>query len=54
MQACAKKQDFIQYNLLDTKFHKTFFILASNRYLLEHYDNINSINYQNSFHTITI
>tara|TARA_B100001142_G_scaffold282991_1_gene295731 strand:+ start:210 stop:881 length:672 start_codon:yes stop_codon:yes gene_type:complete len=43
MQACAKKKDFIQYNLLDTKFHKTFFILASNRYLLEHYDNINSI-----------
>ena len=43
MQVCSKKQDFLQYNLLDTKFHKTFFILASNRYLLRHYDNINSV-----------
>ena len=43
MKVCSKKQDFLQHNLLDTKFHKTFFILASNRYLLEHYDNINSV-----------
>ena len=43
MKGSAKNNDFFQHNLLDTKFHKTFFILASNRYLLEHYDNINSV-----------
>jgi len=43
MKGCAKNNDFFQHNLLDTKFHKTFFIVASNRYLLEHYDNINSV-----------
>ena len=43
MKGSAKNNDFFQHNLLDTKFHKTFFILASNRYLLAHYDNINSV-----------
>ena len=43
MKGSAKNNDFFQHNLLDTKFHKTFFILASNHYLLEHYDNINSV-----------
>ena len=43
MKGSAKNNDFFQHNLLDTKFHKTFFIVASNRYLLEHYDNINSV-----------
>ena len=43
LKGSAKNNDFSLHNLLDTKFHKTFFILASNRYLLEHYYNINSI-----------
>jgi DNA-binding GntR family transcriptional regulator len=38
-----KENDFVKYNLTDTKFHKSFFILSSNRYLINNYDNINSI-----------
>ena len=38
-----KKKDFIKYNLIDTKFHKSFFILSSNRYLIKNYENINGI-----------
>ena len=38
-----KKNDFIKYNLIDTKFHKSFFILSSNRYLIKNYENINGI-----------
>ena len=29
--------DIKNYDLLDTKFHKLFFVLSSNRYLLKHY-----------------
>ena len=35
--------DFIKYSLIDSKFHKSFFLLSSNRYLTKYYDNINSI-----------
>ena len=38
-----KNKDFAKYNLTDTKFHKSFFILSSNRYLIKNYENINSI-----------
>jgi len=38
-----KENDFVKYNLIDTKFHKSFFILSSNRYLIKNYENINSI-----------
>ena len=38
-----KKKDFIKYNLIDTKFHKSFFILSSNRYLIKNYENINGM-----------
>ena len=38
-----KENDFVKYNLIDTKFHKYFFILSSNRYLIKTYENINGI-----------
>jgi len=38
-----KNNNFAKYNLTDTKFHKSFFILSSNRYLIKNYENINSI-----------
>ena len=38
-----KENDFVKYNLIDTKFHKYFFILSSNRYLIKNYENINGI-----------
>ena len=38
-----KKNDFVKYNLTDTKYHKSFFLLSSNRYLLKTYENINGI-----------
>ena len=43
MEKSTKKVDMKQYNSLDTKFHKLFFILSSNRYLLKHYESINGI-----------
>jgi len=43
MEKSTKKGDMKQYNSLDTKFHKLFFILSSNRYLLKHYESINGI-----------
>tara|TARA_B110000014_G_C19775099_1_gene403228 strand:- start:349 stop:618 length:270 start_codon:yes stop_codon:yes gene_type:complete len=36
-EVCIKENKFVKYNLLDTKFHKSFFNLASNRYLLKHF-----------------
>ena len=38
-----KNKDIAKYKLTDTKFHKSFFILSSNRYLIKNYENINSI-----------
>jgi DNA-binding GntR family transcriptional regulator len=38
-----KVNDFKKYNLIDTKFHKSFFILSSNRYLTKNYENISGI-----------
>ena len=38
-----KNNDFVKYNITDTKFHKSFFILSSNRYLIKNYENINGI-----------
>ena len=35
--------DHIKFNLTDSQFHKSFFILSSNRYLIKNYENINSI-----------
>ena len=32
--------DIKNYNILDTKFHKLFFLLSTNRYLLKHYESI--------------
>ena len=51
MEECTKRRTFSfhnkcnygdikNYDLLDTKFHKLFFILSSNRYLLKHYESI--------------
>ena len=40
---CVSKNKIKKYDLLDTKFHKTFFLLSANRYLLKHYENINGI-----------
>ena len=38
-----KQNDFVKFNLTDSKFHKSFFILSSNRYLIKNYENINGI-----------
>ena len=38
-----KENDLVKYNLTDTKYHKSFFLLSSNRYLLKTYENINGI-----------
>ena len=38
-----KNNDYVRYNLTDSKFHKSFFDLSSNRYLIKNYANINSI-----------
>ena len=43
MKECIKNNDYVKYNLMDTKYHKSFFILSSNRFLIKHYENINSI-----------
>ena len=43
MGKSTKKGYMKQYDFLDTKFHKLFFILSSNRYLLKHYESINGI-----------
>ena len=43
MKGCIKENNFEKHNLSDTKFHKSFFNLASNRYLAKHYDNIISV-----------
>ena len=47
-----KENDFVEYNLTDTKFHKSFFILSSNRYLIKTYENINGIIETIRTHTI--
>ena len=43
MKKCVSNNKIKKYDLLDTKFHKTFFLLSANRYLLKHYENINGI-----------
>ena len=43
MKECINSNDYIRYNKIDSKFHKSFFNLSSNRYLLKHYENIISI-----------
>ena len=43
MKESIKNNDYVKYNLMDTKYHKSFFILSSNRFLLKHYENISSI-----------
>lgn len=43
MEKCVSNNKIKRYYLLDTKFHKTFFVLSANRYLLKHYENINGI-----------
>ncbi len=43
MQECIKNNDYLSYNILDSKFHKSLFIFSSNRYLLKQYENISSI-----------
>ena len=48
-----KNKDIAKYKLTDTKFHKSFFILSSNRYLTNSYENINSIIETIRTHTVT-
>ena len=43
LKVSIKKNDFVKYNLIDSKYHQSFFILSSNRFLIKHYANINSI-----------
>ena len=43
MEVCKNFNEVRNYDLLDTKFHKTFFMICSNRYLLKNYENINGI-----------
>ena len=38
-----KSNDFEKYILTDSKFHKSFFVISSNRYLKKNYENINGI-----------
>jgi DNA-binding GntR family transcriptional regulator len=38
-----KSNDFKKYILTDSKFHKSFFVISSNRYLKKNYENINGI-----------
>ena len=38
-----KSNDFEKYILTDSKFHKSFFDISSNRYLKKNYENINGI-----------
>jgi DNA-binding GntR family transcriptional regulator len=38
-----KSNDFEKYILTDTKFHKSFFVISSNRYLINNYENINGV-----------
>jgi DNA-binding GntR family transcriptional regulator len=38
-----KSNDFKKYNITDSKFHKSFFVISSNRYLNKNYENINGI-----------
>ena len=35
-----KENDFVKYILTDSKFHKSFFVISSNRYLNKNYENI--------------
>ena len=43
MEKCVRNNEIKKFNLLDTKFHKTFFLISGNRYLLKSYENINGI-----------
>ena len=38
-----KQNNFVKFNSTDSKFHKSFFILSSNRYLIKNYENINGV-----------
>ena len=38
-----KSNNFEKYILTDSKFHKSFFVISSNRYLNKNYENINGI-----------
>ena len=43
LKVSIKKNDFVKYNLIDSKYHNSFFDLSSNRFLIKNYENINSI-----------
>ena len=43
MEKCVRNNEIKKFNLLDTKFHKTFFLISGNRYLLKSYENISDI-----------
>ena len=43
MEDSVKNSDLKVYDLLDSQFHKIFFILSENRYLLKHYESINGV-----------
>jgi len=38
-----KSNNFEKYILTDSKFHKSFFVISSNRYLIKNYENINGV-----------
>jgi len=43
MEECVSNNEVRKFDLLDTKFHKTFFLISGNRYLLKSYENISGI-----------
>ncbi len=43
MEVHQQSPDREAYLSLDTEFHRSFFLLSGNRFLLEHYDHINSM-----------
>ena len=43
MTKSIKNNEFLEYRLIDSKFHKCFFTLSSNRFLTKNYENIHSL-----------
>ena len=43
LEKSIKNNDFLKYRLIDSEFHKCFFILSANRFLKKNYENINSL-----------
>ena len=43
MRKCISNNEVKKFDLLDTEFHKAFFLISGNRYLLKSYENISGI-----------